>query len=273
MSRRASARNSRCWPRCGSCNSLCKVAGCAIAAAASAVAAVVGSSSGQLRLRDVWQASGSLAAEKVVVQARPPAIAPSPTAVFASEEPSIAPSRLSSVGSSPSSNATTAPSAPVASITSAPAALDPLALHAPQQQVLYGVLSSSKTVDLQRRLEAVMETWGKKLVDEGRLLVISDKLLDKYRGPGSAVVGTNCSASKAGLPCKELKLLQAAYEQRPQWLMVLGDDNWANTDAIDAKLAATPCAGACVLSACIGCGRKAYCKYLEEQGGLCGGCG
>eukprot|EP00929_Paragymnodinium_shiwhaense_P011435 TRINITY_DN11710_c0_g1_i7.p2 TRINITY_DN11710_c0_g1~~TRINITY_DN11710_c0_g1_i7.p2 ORF type:complete len:119 (+),score=12.62 TRINITY_DN11710_c0_g1_i7:256-612(+) len=118
-----------------------------------------------------------------------------------------------------------------------------------------------------------METWGKKLVDEGRLLVISDKLLDKYRGPGSAVVGTNCSASKAGLPCKELKLLQAAYEQRPQWLMVLGDDNWANTDAIDAKLAATPCAGACVLSACIGCGRKAYCKYLEEQGGLCGGCG
>eukprot|EP00929_Paragymnodinium_shiwhaense_P002698 TRINITY_DN10299_c1_g1_i3.p1 TRINITY_DN10299_c1_g1~~TRINITY_DN10299_c1_g1_i3.p1 ORF type:complete len:314 (+),score=69.59 TRINITY_DN10299_c1_g1_i3:146-1087(+) len=140
-------------------------------------------------------------------------------------------------------------------------------------QVVYAIFTSS-VEKYHENLLAEMDTWAAQPHREGRFVAMGGASYpDAWKEEG-VIMSTPCCDAVNCLACKEVHLLLAAAERKAKWVVLLGEDNWVNTEGLERALAAyntsTPMAVGVV-----GCGKglRQYCRPVVEEGGFCGGCG
>jgi len=143
-----------------------------------------------------------------------------------------------------------------------------------EQHVMYGVFTTA-IPKYRKRLEAVMSTWGAKPKSEGRFYVVGGRTYpSQWQEPGLVVGAQDCQDEMLGNSCKEASLIAEAAKRNVSWLVVTGEDNYVDSARIEAVLRKMDPAVPAALG-CLGCGKNIpqYGKFVQSDGGFCGGCG
>lgn len=138
-------------------------------------------------------------------------------------------------------------------------------------QIVYAIFTSG-IPKYHNAMLAQLDTWAAKPFAEKRLVAMGGRNYPKEWQVEGSIMPSDCEDHGQALACKERALIVEAATRGAAWVVLLGEDNWMNTTALDGYLkkqdADTPQA-----LGLLGCGRTLgrYCKEVDEQGGLCGG--
>jgi len=134
-------------------------------------------------------------------------------------------------------------------------------------KVLFNIITSPKP-KYEARLNACIKTWAGAL-DASELQIVGRETLPFL--DARYVPAENCKDNHGGgFACKEAHSLAAAVAADADWLVILGEDNYAMTGNIK-KLLARWNPDAALYFGVGGCGAGELCA--DHQGGVCGGGG
>eukprot|EP00929_Paragymnodinium_shiwhaense_P009855 TRINITY_DN114235_c0_g1_i1.p1 TRINITY_DN114235_c0_g1~~TRINITY_DN114235_c0_g1_i1.p1 ORF type:complete len:466 (+),score=99.67 TRINITY_DN114235_c0_g1_i1:46-1443(+) len=142
---------------------------------------------------------------------------------------------------------------------------------------VYGIMTSNASTYMNRH-RMQLETWAAKPLAEGRVFGVTlygriGELMPPYPSSGTLVTA-QCGSDKS-LHCKEAELIIHGIQRNAEWLAVLGDDNYVDTELLEPMLRAHHSATPMALVH-PGCGKgQHFCRAMDvnEKGGICGGAG
>mmetsp|Transcript_42554 Transcript_42554/g.77280 ORF Transcript_42554/g.77280 Transcript_42554/m.77280 type:complete len:362 (-) Transcript_42554:55-1140(-) len=134
-------------------------------------------------------------------------------------------------------------------------------------RVLFNIITSPQA-RYEERLNATLDTWAGEL-DPSELQIVGRPPLAAHQLRW--VPATSCVDNhQSGFACKEAHSLSAAVVADPDWLIILGEDNYVVTRNVKKVLARfNP--NASLYFGVGGCGAGELCK--DKMGGVCGGGG
>jgi len=140
-------------------------------------------------------------------------------------------------------------------------------------RVVYGVLTAAIPRKNQGVL-AQLDTWAARPAAQGRYVAVGGNNYPE-EWQGSNVLRSECGDDYESISCKEATLLAEGAARGPDWLYVIGEDNYVHTGHVE-KFLRDKDPDAAVAYGGVGCGKGMYCsdvKAFEEGGGFCGGSG
>jgi hypothetical protein len=103
--------------------------------------------------------------------------------------------------------------------------------------VLYAVMTNNKP-QYQEKLKAQLDTWAADPLAQGRFVAVTGVSVD--HPPPADVPGlflSTCDDAYRGVPCKEERLMEIGASKGAEWLVILGEDNYVDTKALEQRLA------------------------------------
>lgn len=144
----------------------------------------------------------------------------------------------------------------------------------PPPFAVYGVMTNGQPA-YQAKLLAQIDTWAYGLPERGRFFAVAGKGAEQVKRAG-LIVEERCSDGRGGIACKEERLLEEGYLRKPEWFVILGEDNYVNSSRMEDELRQesmmypdTP-----RVVGLLGCGQDTgdrFCAEVSQKGGLCGG--
>jgi hypothetical protein len=90
-----------------------------------------------------------------------------------------------------------------------------------------------------RLIQSQLETWAAPAFADGRYVAIVGRhSADIPAQLDSILMRSNCSdIGGAGVPCKEFELEREAHARQADWTVIVGEDNYVNTNLLETRLA------------------------------------
>jgi hypothetical protein len=137
---------------------------------------------------------------------------------------------------------------------------------------VFGVITCSLP-KFRDKLNAILKTWAKRPRAQGRFIAIGARN-HPTEWQDHDIIASDCDDEKPGLSCKEASLIAEASKSDPDWLFIVGDDNYVDTEKVEAALqflSPRVAIGSGILG--FGKGVPKQGQLVFEKGGLCGGGG
>lgn len=142
----------------------------------------------------------------------------------------------------------------------------------PRASVVYGVMTNGLP-EYREKLASQVETWAAGPLEERRFFAVAGKGAPASPAAG-LIIDESCPDDRQGLVCKEERLIEEGYDRATDWFVILGEDNYVDTERLErvlgSRTASTP-----VVLGITGCGKQttSTCHDVHELGGICGGGG
>eukprot|EP00927_Polykrikos_kofoidii_P005195 TRINITY_DN12073_c0_g2_i1.p1 TRINITY_DN12073_c0_g2~~TRINITY_DN12073_c0_g2_i1.p1 ORF type:complete len:375 (+),score=32.94 TRINITY_DN12073_c0_g2_i1:57-1181(+) len=103
--------------------------------------------------------------------------------------------------------------------------------------VVYGVMTTHDR-PYRDKLQAQLDTWAARLPKDGRWFAVIGKgrLSPKQKAMGKSLVHSLCEDNFKGIACKEGRIVEKGYESGADWLFIVGEDNYVNTNELEKRL-------------------------------------
>jgi hypothetical protein len=140
-------------------------------------------------------------------------------------------------------------------------------------KVVYSIFTSA----IERYHDALLaelDTWAKGPAGEGRFVAVGGNNYPE-NWQAKNVLKSACEDNMRAISCKEATLLAEGAARGADWLYVIGEDNYVNTERID-KFLSDKDPDSVIAYGTVGCGKNLFCHDnddFNQAGGFCGGGG